>query len=785
VQRIYRQTAVRQVLNIYGPTEDTVYSTGAIVERDDELAPSIGRPLLNKKARILDRHLQPVPPGIAGELYIGGSGLAREYLNRPELTRERFIADPYQEGERLYRTGDLARFREDGNIEFLGRADTQIKLRGFRIELGEIEAALTLHPFVRDAIVVLREEGESALLIAYVASDHSEEEVLAPLGRHLQDRLPQYMTPARFVVLKEFPLLPNGKVDRARLPDPGVRTLYAAPRDAMEEKLAVIWREAIGKSRIGVFDNFFEIGGNSLSATRVAARIHEEMTSDLEIRGIFSHPTIAGLAREIARRGGARYEPILPTARQDTYELAPFQMRLWVQEQTGQAQGAMLPGCFLIEGNLDEELFDEAFRTLIRRHEILRTVFPALEHRPRQKVLAPDESRFAAARFDASGAGDPEAEAVRILQREASPAMDLATGPLLRVTLVRLGGMRHLCACAMHHIVTDGVSIEILIDEFKQAYDALADGRTSNLEPLPIHYKDYAAWLNELLAGERGADMRTYWLHKLAGELLPLEFPSDVPRSEARGYRRQSYRFQLGADQTRQVDVIGRRHGASQFMVMLAVLKTLLYRSTGSDDIVVGSPLAGRVRTELQNQIGPYLNVVALRTTVAGSDPFDILLDRVRETTLEAHANQLYPLHRIVEQLGVKRSFERNPLFDVGFTLQNQRLARRENGSRRLRISEKAYPELEATAAEAMTDFWILAEPTGEVIDMNVVYNGSLFQESTVRRLAEGFQTILNYAANDGGVRLHSIPLDPVQPRQTVKVAIDLAFHTKSRGKTP
>ncbi len=784
VQRIYRQTAVRQVLNLYGPTEDTVYSTGAIVERDDELAPSIGRPLLNKRALILDRHLQPVPPGIAGELYLGGSGLAREYLNRPELTGERFVANPYREGERLYRTGDLARFREDGNIEFLGRGDTQIKLRGFRIELGEIEAALALHPFVRDAIVVLREEGESARLIAYIASDHLEEEVPAALGRHLQDRLPHYMAPAQFVVLKEFPLLPNGKVDRSRLPDPGVGILYAAPRDAMEEKLAIIWQEAIGKTGIGVFDNFFEIGGNSLSATRAVARIREEMESDLEIRGIFSHPTIAALAREIARRRHSRYEPIIPAARQDSYELAPFQMRLWVQEQTGQTQGAMLPGCFLIEGDLNGELFDEAFRTLIRRHEILRTVFPAPEHLPRQKVLPPDDCQFTAAQFDASGAEDPDAEVVRILRREAYSAMDLATGPLLRATLVRLGGRRHLFACAMHHIVTDGVSIEILLDEFQQAYDALADGRAPNFEPLPNQYKDYAAWLNQLLAGERGAEMRTYWLRKLAGELLPLEFPSDTPRSAARGYRRESYRFRLGAEQTRQVDAIGRRHGASQFMVLLAVLKGLLYRSSGSDDIVVGSPLAGRVRTELQSQIGPYLNVVALRTAVSGSDPFDTLLDRIRETVLEAHSNQLYPLHRIVEQLGVKRSFARNPLFDVGFTLQNQRLTRRENGSRHLRISEKVYPELEATAAEAMTDFWILAEPAGEVIDMNVVYNGSLFQESTVRRLAEGFQTILSCAASDGGVRLHSIPLDPEHPRQTVKVAIDLAFHSKSKGNT-
>ena len=785
VQRIYRQTEVRQVLNIYGPTEDTVYSTAAIVERDDEWAPSIGRPLLNKRVRILDRHLQPVPPGIAGELYLGGPGLAREYLNRPELTRERFVADPYREGERLYRTGDLVRFREDGNIEFLGRGDTQIKLRGFRIELGEIESALTLHPLVRDAIVVMRGEDERALLIAYVASDHSEEDVRAALGRHLQDRLPHYMMPAQFAVLKEFPLLPNGKMDRARLPEPGVGALYTAPRDAMEEKVAAIWQEALGKSGIGVFDNFFEMGGNSLSATRVAVRIREEMTSDLKIRGIFAHPTIAGLAREIARRGHSHYEPILPTPWQESYDLAPFQMRLWVQEQTGQAQGAMLPACFLIEGNPDEDLFDEAFRALIRRHEILRTVFPAGEHLPRQRVLSPDEFRFAAARFDASGAGDPEAEAVRILQQDASSPMDPATGPLLRMTLIRLGGMRHLCACAMHHMVTDGVSIEVLIDEFQQAYDALADGRAPNFEPLPIQYKDYAAWLNQLLGGERGADMQTYWLRKLAGELLPLDFPSDVPRPVARGYRRQSYRFQLGADRARQVEAIGRRHGASQFMVMLAVLKALLYRSTGSDDIIVGSPLAGRVRTELQNQIGPYLNVVALRTPVAGADPFDTLLDRVRETTLEAHANQLYPLDRIVEQLGVKRSFGRNPLFDVGFTLQNQRLTRRENGSRRLRISEKVFPELETTAAEAMTDFWILAEPAGDVINMNVVYNGSLFQESTVRRLAAGFHTILGCAANDGGVRLHSIPLDPVQRPQTVKVAIDLAFQSKSKGKTP
>ncbi|MGH9665153.1 MAG: amino acid adenylation domain-containing protein, partial [Bryobacteraceae bacterium] len=759
VQRLYRQTPVLQVLNLYGPTEDTVYATGAAIERDDEQAPSIGRPLLNKRAYVLDRYLQPVPVSVVGDLYLGGPGLAREYLNRPELTQERFVPDPFVEGEKLYRTGDLARFREDGNIEFLGRSDHQIKLRGFRIELGEIETALTAHPHVKDAIVVLHESGGSPQLVAYVKSDRAEAEATAILRQHLQTRVPGHMAPSAFVVLSEFPVLPNGKIDRARLPEPGVGTLYTAPRDSSEERLAAIWQEAIGRPRIGILDNFFEAGGNSLSATRVAARIRETMCSDIEVRTIFAYPTIAGLAREIARRESAIYDPINPIPFEDTYAVSPVQRRFWVQEQTSSAGGSALPACFFIEGTLREELFDEAFRSLVARHEILRTVFPTDSDVPRQRVLSPAEVGFCVKKHDTSHAANPEADAVAIVRRISLEPMDLAHGPLLRVQLIRLSDAKHVCAVTMHHIVTDGWSIEVLLDEFLRTYDALAEGSPAELAPLGIQYKDYAAWLNRFLENERGAAMRDYWVQQLGGELQPLDFPTTTPRALARAYLRKTYRLHLSEDRARQVDILGRRHGASQFMVLLAALNVLLYRNTGNEDLIVGSPVAGRVRTELEGQIGPYLNVVALRTRVAGADRFDALVDQVREITLDAYANQLYPFDRVVEQLGITRVPGRNPVFDVGFTFQNQR-SRSEDRSRNLHVEERTYPEMEATAAEALTDFWFVAEPAGAGLDVNLVYNGALFAEPIARRLAEDFQTILSCAADDSGIRLHSIPLD-------------------------
>lgn len=776
VQRIYRQTPVRQVLNLYGPTEDSVYAIGIAMDRDDEQGPAIGRPLLNKRAYVLDRFLQPAPVGVPGDLYLGGPGLAREYLHRPELTRERFLADPFVPDERIYQTGDVARFRADGNIEFLGRSDHQIKLRGFRIELGEIETALTAHPWVKDAIAALREQGDSAQLTAYVTSDRAESEMTVALRDHLHGRLPGHMVPAQFAVLKEFPLLPNGKVDRARLPEPGVGTLYSAPRNAAEEQLTAIWQEAIGRKRIGVLDNFFEIGGNSLSATRVAARIRETMRSDVQVRAIFAYPTIAGLAREIARRETSCYDPITPIPAAESYDVSPAQKRFWVEEQTRSAKGSALPACFLLEGALRDAQFDEAFRTLIARHEILRTVFPAGDL-PRQKVLSAPELRFRVERHEA----DTEDEAFFLVRKAASLPMDVAAGPLFRVQLIRLAEAKHLCACTMHHIVTDGWSIEVLLSEFLQIYDALVEGGTADLVPLSIQYKDYAAWLNQLLVSERGAAMRDYWIEQLGGELMPLDFPTATARERARAYQRKTLRFRLPEERVRQIDALGRRHGASQFMVLLAGLNALLYRNTGNEDLIVGSPVAGRVRTELENQIGPYLNIVALRTRLAGSDRFDMLLDRVRETTLDAYANQLYPFDRVIEQLGIKRVAGRNPLFDVGFTLQNQ-TARTADASRTLRIEERPYPETEA-AAEALTDFWFVAEPAGAGLDFNLVYNGALFGEATVHRLAEDFQAILASVAADSGIRLHSIPLDKAAPRRTsARVTIDLALEPAPQG---
>ncbi|SFY22019.1 amino acid adenylation domain-containing protein [Burkholderia sp. NFPP32] len=763
-----------KLFNLYGPTEAAVDVTAWECRRDDphRIVP-IGRPIANTRLYIVDAQLQPVPVGVAGELLIGGTPVGRGYHGEPELSAEKFIADPFSADPhaRLYRTGDLARYRPDGNIEFLGRIDHQIKLRGLRIEPGEIEAALTSHPLVDAAVVALRGVDDGARLVAWLCSSHPEAELIEAVRGHLRQRLPDYMVPSAFVVVPAFEHLPNGKLDRARLPEPGDGLDHVAPDNALEAQLTAIWQEVLGKARISTTANFFELGGNSLSATKVVARIRRDLHAKLEIRSLFAHPTISSLAKRIADTQPIDYAPVTPLPAQAHYELSPAQTRLWVQDRLTAAQaGGPLPTSLLFEGVLDVDALVRAFRALSERHEILRTRFVLAGNQPVQQVLPPGEAAFAVEVVDLQDAEDRDAQAMSIQASERLAPMDLATGPLFRVKLLRLSEVRHVCICTMHHIVSDGWSTEVLLDDLSKIYDAFVQRRDNPLPALPIQYKDYAGWLNRLLAGPDGERMKEYWLTKLGGGLRALELPGDLEQPAAPSWK--SWQFELPAAETTALESLGKRHGATLFIALLSAIKALFYRRSGQEDIVVGTPVAGRELPELESQVGPYLNVLALRDRVAGDDRFDTLLTRVRDTTLEAFSHPLYPLDRLLDELHIKRVAGRNPLFDIGLTLQNQRQGAVDRYAGQVHIAELPDHDPQGADAEAATDFWFLAEPRAEGLAISVVYHAGRFSEALVQGLANELTSVIGEVLANPGVRIRNLTLG------------QRALHTEARQPT-
>ncbi|VWD46488.1 non-ribosomal peptide synthetase/type I polyketide synthase [Burkholderia contaminans] len=750
-----------KLYNLYGPTEAAVDVTAWECRRDDphRIVP-IGRPIANTRLYIVDAQMQPTPIGVPGELLIGGTPVGRGYHGEPELSAGKFIADPFSANPlaRLYRTGDLARYRPDGNIEFLGRIDHQIKLRGLRIEPGEIEAALTSHPLVDAAVVALRGVDDGARLVAWLCSSHPEAELVDAVRGHLRQRLPDYMVPAAFVVVSAFEQLPNGKLDRAKLPEPGDGLDYVAPVNALEAQLTAIWQEVLGHARISTTANFFELGGNSLLATKVVARIRRDLHAKLEIRSLFALPTISSLAKRIADTQPIDYAPVTPLPAQASYALSPAQTRLWVQDRLHAAQaGGPLPTSLLFEGVLDVDALVRAFRALSERHEILRTRFVLEGNQPVQQVLPPGEAAFPVEVVDLQEAEDRDAQAASIQASERLVPMDLAAGPLFRVKLLRLSEVRHVCICTMHHIVSDGWSTEVLLDDLSALYDAFVQRRDDPLPALPIQYKDYAGWLNRLLAGPDGARMKDYWLTKLGGGLRALDLPGDVAQPVEPSWK--SWRFELPAAETTALESLGKRHGATLFIALLSAIKALFYRRSGQEDIVVGTPVAGRELPELESQVGPYLNVLALRDRVAGDDRFDTLLTRVRDTTLEAFSHPLYPLDRLLDELHIKRVAGRNPLFDIGLTLQNQRHGPVDRYAGQVHIAELPDHDPQGADTEAATDFWFLAEPRAEGLAIRVVYHAGRFSEALVQGLAHELTSVIGEVLANSGVRIRNLTL--------------------------
>ncbi|HWW77528.1 MAG TPA: amino acid adenylation domain-containing protein, partial [Pyrinomonadaceae bacterium] len=770
VQRVLREVEGCRVINGYGPTEATTFTTCHPMPDADGVGVNvpIGRPIANTRVYILDERMSPVGVGMTGELYAGGDGLARGYFNQPALTAERFVPDPFSAdgGGRLYRTGDTARYLEDGRIEFLGRADGQVKVRGYRIETGEIEAALGEHRAVRETVVVARAEpvGGDKRLVAYVVAADAETVDPAELRRHLRGRLPEYMVPSTFVTLDALPLSPNGKVDRRALPEPGhdrsqTAPAFVAPSTGMEELLGALFGEVLGLERVGADDNFFESGGHSLLATQLVSRLRQALGVEVPLRELFERPTVRGLAQSVERLLGAGEWASGPgparVAREgEAPPLSFAQQRLWFIDQLEPGNSLYnMPTALRLSGRLDVPALSRTLTEVCRRHEVLRTTFGSLEGQPVQIINAPEPLPLPVIDLSALPAVEREGRVRAFVEQEYVEPFDLAEGPLLRAKLLKISEEEHIALFTMHHIVSDGWSGGVLVGEVASLYEAFVEGRPSPLPELEIQYADFAVWQRELLRGESLEHLLRYWREQLAGAPPVLELPTDRPRPSVQTHRGASHTFTLPPDLTASLRDLSRREGATLFMTLLAGWQLLLSRYSGQEDVVVGTPIANRNRAETEPLIGFFVNTLALRTRLTAGMSFRELLAQVREACLGAYAHQDLPFERLVEELAPERSLSHAPVFQVMFALQNA-----PGGELRLpglKLSRVSGHESRAISFELNM---ILSEAE-EGLSGLLIYHTDLYDEATVARMVGHYVRLLEEAASGADAEALRVPL--------------------------
>ncbi|HEY0603205.1 MAG TPA: amino acid adenylation domain-containing protein, partial [Herpetosiphonaceae bacterium] len=792
IQRRWFSQSTATLCNCYGPTETTIDATYWVCPRVDEPQTAlIGRPLPNVQAYVLDPQLAPVPVGVAGELYLGGAGLARGYRGRPDLTAERFVPHPFSRtpGARLYRTGDLVRWHADGNLEFLGRQDHQVKLRGFRIELGEIEHVLRQHPAVSEAAVVAHGERGDMRLVAYVVENleprtENQEDLTdpgsrfsvlgSPLREFLAQRLPKYMLPSGFVLLDALPLTPSGKLDRLALPapasqSPALEATFAEPHSDTERTLAAIWQAVLHIERPGRHDDFFELGGHSLLVMQVVSRIREAFGVDLSLRSLFETPTIAGLALTIeqALQQSQRLSlpAIEPVDRDQPLPLSFAQERLWFVEQLDTTVSAYVMSTVLrLRGPLDVAALEQSINLLVERHESLRTTFAVSQDGPLQVISPawPLPLRL----IDLPPDSTP-AEIRQQITAELHAPFDLVIGPLLRATLLRQSTNEHILVLALHHLIADGWSLTIFVRELATLYAGLIQPNqaapqpvSATLPPLLIQYADFAVWQRGAAQQAIHAQQLAYWREQLAAA-EPLELPLDYPRPPLQIFRGSQIPLRIDPATTAALHALSRRHDASLFMTLLAALDVLLHRYSGQTDLLVGTPVSNRGQRETEGLIGLLLNMLVLRADVSDDPRFDELLARVREVCLHAYANQDVPFERVVDAIQPVRDLSRNPLFQVAFFWQNVPAVLPTLAD----VEVEALPAATDTAQFELT--LNLSEADGGIRGF-VEYNTDLFAPTTITRLIEHYLTLLQAIVAEPAQRVSRLPLLDAAEQETL-----------------
>ncbi|HET7233530.1 MAG TPA: amino acid adenylation domain-containing protein, partial [Longimicrobium sp.] len=788
VQRLAALAPSLRVINYYGSTETQRAVSYHMVDPEAEQKEIIplGRGIPGVQLLVRNAAGEIAGIGEVGEIWLRSPHLAAGYLGDAALSASRFVANPWtgSERDRLYRTGDLGRYRPDGEVEPLGRADQQVKVRGFRVELGEVESALASHAAVKEAAVITREAegGDRRLAVYWVPVEGSPEPEAGALRAHLKALLPEYMVPSAYVRLERLPLTANGKLDRKALPAPepaATDARSAAPRTPTEEILAQLWAEVLRVESVGVDDDFFALGGHSLLATRLLARVQNALGVALPLRAVFEGPTVAEQAARVdaLRQGGAHVlPPVVPVDRDRPLPLSFAQERLWfIDRLEGGSAAYNLPAALRLAGALDPAALERALGEIVRRHESLRTVFREGEGGAVQ-VIAPFAG-FTLSIHDLSGPPEParETEVRRRAREDAARPFDLAEGPLFRAALLRVTDEEHVLLLCIHHIVSDGWSSGVLYRELGALYAAYRDGSDSPLAELPVQYADFAVWQREQLRGEGLDRQLAYWKERLAGAPALLELPTDRPRPPVQSHHGARERFDLPLALLDRLQALGRSEGATLYMVMLGAFQLLLGKYAGSEDVVVGSPIAGRTRREVEELIGFFANTLVLRTDLSGDPTFRELLGRVREGTLGAYEHQEVPFERLVAELQPERSLSHSPLFQVLFTLQN--VDRSGSGLTGLRM-EGVGAEVETTKV----DLALTAVPHDGGIQGALEYSTALFDRSTIRRMLEHLERVLEQVAADADVRLSRLDLLSAEERRVVVEAWNATGATVPAG---
>ncbi|MBD2208746.1 amino acid adenylation domain-containing protein [Nostoc linckia FACHB-104] len=737
-----------QLVNMYGITETTVHVTyRPITWADTENRSSvIGKAIPDLQLYIFNDQLQPVPIGVPGQMYIGGAGVARGYLNRPELTQDRFIhLEIGEQPQRLYKTGDLARYLPDGSIEYLGRIDHQVKIRGFRIELGEIETAIAQHPQIREAVVMVREDhpGDKRLVAYIIATQPATD---SELREHLKQQLPDYMIPTAFVYLDVFPLTANGKLDRKALPAPtptqATTTNFVLPRTDTEKAIADLFSSLLNVEKVSIHDNFFDLGGHSLIATQLISRLRETLQIELPLRVLFEFPSIVELAKVINGQRQTNLEltvpPLIPISRENLdIPLSWSQQRLWFLEQLeGGSATYNIPAVVQLEGKLNVTALEQALAEIVRRHEILRTGFRLVNGTPVQFIDANTTLTFKVRDLQnlPTPAQTPELKQLAVLAAETP--FNLQQPPLLRVELLRLGQESNVLLMTIHHIISDGWSVGIFIQELSALYQAFSTGKPSPLTDLPIQYADFAIWQRQYLSGEILQTKLNYWKQQLADAPPLLELPTDKPRPAVQTFRGDKQDFALSLQLTQEIKALSQQYGVTLFMTLQAAFVTLLHRYTGQTDILIGTPIANRNRAEIESLIGFFVNTLVLRTQIVEHLSFAELLQQVQMVALDGYAHQDVPFEQVVEALQPERNLSHTPLFQVMFALQNAPLSN-------LELSGLQLTPLPIETVTAKFDLTLSMEETPEGLIGTWEYNCDLFEAQTISRMTSHFLNLL------------------------------------------
>ena len=757
----------QQLWNVYGPTETTIWSTMHNVTLHQEKPELIGQPVANTHIYILDMNLNLTPPGIPGELCIAGAGLARGYLNRPELTREKFIEIELSgHCQRIYKTGDSARWlpdntSDDANLEYLGRLDQQIKLRGFRIELGEIEAELSKHEAVGEAVVVLLDKVNDPCLAAFFTVTMPIDETVlnvSTLREHLRKMLPDYMIPSYFVQLEKIPLTSNGKTDKKALPNPKEAKIergtgYIAPRDKLERKISLIWQEVLGIKNIGVQSKFFELGGHSLKAISIIHLIQKELGVELTLQTIFQDHTIEEIAAIIRDHGPKSYIPIEKFPPAEYCPVTHEQRRLWVlSHMEGGGFSFSIPLALELEGVVNLNAFEQSFKKLVKRHESLRTIFTTIDEEPVQKVL--EELEFRVGYIDLSQDVNSEERATELADEDAVKPFDLTTGPLVRVTFLKTAKHTHVMLFNIHHIICDGRSLSILVRELGQLYNAIVKGKEDLLPPLRIQYRDYAIWQKKRLAAEAMNTHQRYWHEKLSGEIPVLNLPLDYSRPPLQTYNGDLEKFNIDHEKLEKLNTFSEEREVSLFTLFSALVKVLLYRYTGQEDIIVGCLVNGRNHADLEGQIGFYVKMLALRDQLNGESTFNDFLYQVNETIMEAYDHQDYPFVNLLKELDLSYDLSQPPLFNVHMISQNIEDIEISLEGVDIKPFEQKYPFCKFDLV------FVLREEKANV-QYRIKYNTDLFKKERIKRMGAHFSELMDSLLENPGLSLNRLNILP------------------------